>query len=109
MSTTELQTEFQKRVYSLCSKVPKGRVTTYRDIGNALGGYGQVYRAVGAALNRNPFAPKVPCHRVVNSNGNIGGFAKGTKAKIALLKKEGIKVKGGKIADFERVHFRIKK
>jgi methylated-DNA-[protein]-cysteine S-methyltransferase len=104
-----MTSDFQKRVYAVCSRVPKGRITTYRDIGNAIGGYGQVYRAVGAALHKNPFAPKVPCHRVVNSNGNVGGFARGVKAKIAMLKKEGIKVKGGKIADFERVHFQFKK
>ncbi|MBI4140409.1 MGMT family protein, partial [Candidatus Woesearchaeota archaeon] len=68
-------TEFQKRVYELCKIVPKGKVTTYREIGNALGGKGQIYRAVGVALNKNPFAPQVPCHRVVNGNGFVGGFA----------------------------------
>lgn len=108
-SKTSCITEFQKKVYFICSRVPKGKVTTYRDIGNALGGYGQVYRAVGVALSKNPFAPKVPCHRVVKSNGDVGGFAQGVKAKIMLLKKEGIKITGGKIADFEKVHFQFKK
>lgn len=90
-------TEFQQKVYNLCRKVPQGKVTTYREIGNALGGRGQVYRAVGAALNKNPFAPEVPCHRVVKSNGFVGGFARGTKKKIELLEKEGIEVKNGNI------------
>ena len=75
---------FFERVYMLCGKVPKGRVTTYKEIGNALGGRGQVYRAVGVALNRNPHAPAVPCHRVVNSDGRVGGFAHGAKKKIKM-------------------------
>lgn len=91
-------TEFQQKVYDLCRKIPHGKVTTYREIGNALGGRGQVYRAIGVALNKNPFAPEVPCHRVVNSDGFVGGFARGTKKKIELLQKEGIEVNAGKIA-----------
>ncbi|VVB81769.1 Methylated-DNA--protein-cysteine methyltransferase [uncultured archaeon] len=98
---------FADKVYALCKKIPKGRVSTYKDIGNALGGYGQVYRAVGVALNRNSHAPIVPCHRVVNSNGNVGGFAHGTKNKIKLLKAEGIQVVNGKIKEFKKVFFII--
>ena len=100
--------KFADKVYALCRKIPRGRVTTYKEIGNALGGYGQIYRAVGVALNRNPHAPVVPCHRVVNSNGNVGGFAHGTKKKIALLRKEGIKIKDGKIVDFEKMKYKLK-
>jgi len=100
-------TQFQKKVYELCSKIPKGRVTTYKEIGKALGKDGNVYRAIGQALNKNPFAPKVPCHRVVSSNGNIGGFAHGSKVKIRLLESEGIKIKDNKIIDFEKVLFRF--
>jgi methylated-DNA-[protein]-cysteine S-methyltransferase len=97
---------FAERVYTLCKKVPKGKVTTYKDIGNALGGRGQIYRAVGVTLNRNPHAP-VPCHRVVNSDGRVGGFAHGTVKKIKLLEKEGIKIKKGRIVDFEKVRYRF--
>lgn len=46
-------------------------------------------RAVGSALNRNPFAPEVPCHRVIRSDGSIGGFAQGTEQKREMLKREG--------------------
>ena len=55
------------------------------------------------ALSKNPYAPKLPCHRVVKSNGEIGGFTggKGILSKIELLKEEGIEVKNGKIVDFE--------
>ena len=94
-------TEFQKKVYKLCRKIPKGKVSTYKDIGKALRKKGQIYRAVGNALNKNPFAPKVPCHRVVNANGSLGKFAHGVRKKISLLKKEGVTVKNGKIVDFK--------
>jgi methylated-DNA-[protein]-cysteine S-methyltransferase len=99
-------TEFQKKVYSLCRKIPKGKVSTYGEIGKKLG-RGQVYRAVGVALNKNPFAPKVPCHRVVCSDGSIGGFASGVRKKISLLKKENVQVKNNNIVDFKKKLFRF--
>ncbi len=94
-------TEFQKRVYVLCRKIPLGKVTTYKEIGKALG-KGQVYRAVGRALRENPFTPEVPCHRVVCSDGKIGGFkgkteGKEVEEKIKLLKREGVEIINGKI------------
>ncbi len=66
-----------------------------------------MYRAVGNALNKNPFAPLVPCHRVVSSDGSLGGFAYGSKAKIVLLKKEGVAVKNNQIVDFEKKIWRF--
>lgn len=102
-----MTTHFQKKVYELCSKVPFGRVATYKEIGKVLGRKGQIYRAVGRALNKNSFSPKVPCHRVVCSDGRIGGFAFGQKNKIKLLKKEGIKIKNGIIENFEKVFVRF--
>jgi len=99
--------KFADKVYGLCKKVPKGKVTTYKEIGNALGGKGMIYRAVGAALNRNPYAPRVPCHRVVSADGSIGGFAHGSRKKIQMLKKESVKVKSGKIVDFEKKLFKF--
>ena len=98
-------TNFQKKVYGLCKKVPKGRVTTYKEIARKLGT--KAYRAVGTALNRNPFAPVVPCHRVVNSNGSVGGFSRGTINKVKLLKKERIAVKNDKIADFKKYVYKF--
>lgn len=59
-------------------------------------------RAVGNALNKNPYAPQVPCHRVVRSDGAIGGFASGPKKKIALLTKEGVIVSHNKVAPLEK-------
>ncbi len=76
-----MPTKFQNKVYALCNQIPRGRVSSYKDIGDALGSRGLIYCAVGAALNKNPFAPQVPCHRVVCNNGRIGGFASGCKNK----------------------------
>ncbi len=86
---------FNERCYKILKKVPMGKVTTYKEIAKAL--RSKAYRAVGNAMNRNPYAPKVPCHRVVKNDGNIGGFASGTKKKIQMLKKEGIIIEKGKI------------
>jgi len=97
---------FNERVYKLCKKIPRGRVSTYKELGKALGGKGQLYRAVGRALNKNPYAPKVPCHRVISSSGKIGGFASGIKNKIKLLKQEGIEIRNNKI-DLKKHLFRL--
>lgn len=97
---------FADRVYALCRKIPKGRVTTYKIIGNKLGRRGQVYRAVGVALSRNK-SKSVPCHRVVKSTGEVCGFAHGINTKIKLLKKEGIRIKNKRIMGFEKRLFRF--
>ncbi|MEM5877971.1 MAG: MGMT family protein [Candidatus Aenigmatarchaeota archaeon] len=80
---------FKEKVWLLIKKVPKGKVTTYKQIASLLNT--KAYRAVGTACNKNPYKD-VPCHRVVNSNGNIGGYARGKNEKIKLLEKEGIKI-----------------
>ena len=98
---------FQDKVLALCKKIPKGKVSTYKEIGKALHKRGQVYRAVGRALHDNKTPIIIPCHRVVSSDGSIGGYSRGVKKKIALLKKEGISVKNNKIIDFEKKLFRF--
>jgi methylated-DNA-[protein]-cysteine S-methyltransferase len=86
---------FADRVYEvLRDRVPKGKVTTYSALAKAVG-KPQAARAVGNALNRNPYAPKVPCHRVIKSSGEIGGFASGSRNKVNLLRKEGITIEKG--------------
>ncbi|MBU2562787.1 MAG: MGMT family protein [Nanoarchaeota archaeon] len=83
-------TIFQKKVYSIVKKIPKGKTTTYKAIAEQLK---TSPRAIGQALKRNPFAPKVPCHRVINSDKSLGGYAgKNYKSKAKLLKKEGLKI-----------------
>jgi len=98
-------TEFQQQVYDQCSRIPKGRVSTYKEIAHVLGKKGFAYRAVGMALNRNPYAPQVPCHRVVSSNGSLGGFAFGDQKKIEILRTEGIIIENNKIKEFHEKLF----
>ena len=102
--------EFDAKVWKLMEKIPKGRVTTYGLIAKKLNT--KAYRAVGNSCRKNPYAPRVPCHRVVRSNGTIGGFGgktsgKNIEQKIQLLKKENVNVKNGRIVDFEKVLFRF--
>jgi len=82
--------KFDEAVYAKTMEIPRGRVTTYKEVAMAIGKPG-ASRAVGNALNRNPNLIKVPCHRVVKSDLNIGGFARGKEVKKKILKKEGIK------------------
>jgi methylated-DNA-[protein]-cysteine S-methyltransferase len=98
---------FQDKVLLLVKKIPKGKITTYKEIGKALKRRGQVYRAVGRALHDNKTPIIIPCHRVVSSDSLLGGYSRGIKKKIALLKKEGISVKNNKIIDFEKKLFRF--
>ncbi len=86
---------FNERVWALCARVPAGKVTTYGQIARKLNT--RAYRAVGNALNRNPYAPKVPCHRVVGSDGSLTGFAHGIEKKAQLLKLEGVKLNGSRV------------
>src|SRR3989344_3450515 len=94
---------FSTRVYTLLKKVPRGRVTTYKALAEALGT--KAYRAVGNALNKNPHAPIVPCHRVVKSDGSIGGYSEGVRKKIKLLEKEGVVVRNGFVEEFNQRRF----
>lgn len=98
---------FSDECYRLLRRVPKGRITTYKELAQAMGT--KAYRAVGNAMNRNPYAPSVPCHRVVASDGSIGGFARGTSEKIRMLKKEGISVKNGKVVNMSRHLYTFKR
>jgi len=100
---------FQDKVLELVKKIPKGRVSTYKEIGKALRRKGQIYRAIGRALHDNKFPVVIPCHRVVSSSGELGGYSRGVKKKIALLKKEKVFVNHGKIVDFEKKLYRFKK
>lgn len=82
-------TPFQQAVWRACMSIPAGETRSYKWIAEKIGKTGAV-RAVGSALGKNPFAPVVPCHRVIKSDGTLGGFSApgGLKAKLALLKAE---------------------
>lgn len=82
-------TPFQRAVWQACMSIPEGQTRSYKWIAQQIGRPGAV-RAVGSALGKNPFAPAVPCHRVIRSDGTLGGFSApgGLKAKLNLLRRE---------------------
>ncbi len=86
---------FREKVYEVVRKIPKGKVMSYKIISKLVGSP-RAWRAVGNILNKNKDS-KTPCHRVIRSNGRVGGYNQGMKKKIYLLKKEGIIIKDGKI------------
>lgn len=86
---------FEERVWALTARIPEGHVVTYGDLAHRLDS--RAYRAVGAALGRNPHAPDVPCHRVVGSTGRLTGFARGLAAKKRLLESEGVEVENDRV------------
>ena len=88
--------EFTDYFYSLVKQIPKGRVSTYGALAVALGDI-RASRAVGRMLNQNPYAPVVPCHRVVRSDGEFGGEREGAEQRKRLLEKEGIPIKNGRV------------
>ena len=88
-------------VYDMLLRIPEGRVSTYGDIAAALGNPG-ASRAIGRILNKNPNPITVPCHRVVMSDGRIGGYAFGRDRKRQLLGKEGLSFVGDAMEDFEK-------
>lgn len=99
------------KVYEKLKLVPAGKVTTYKLLAEACGV--KAYRAVGQILKRNPYAPSVPCHRVIKSDGNIGGFmgktqGKEVEKKIMMLKKEGIIIEGRKAKNLTDILFSFK-
>jgi len=77
---------FQDEVYAVVKKIPKGKVLTYKQVAEKVG-KPKAYRAVGNILNKN-FDKSIPCHRVIRSDGKLGGYNRGEKAKIEILKKE---------------------
>ncbi len=95
---------FREDFYSLVSQIPSGRVSTYGSLAEALGDK-IAARAVGKMLNQNPYAPEVPCHRVVRSNGTLGGYAKGKEKKKELLEKEGIEINDENVENFRDILF----
>ena len=84
-------TKFQLKVWNYLKTIPKGQVRTYLDVAKAIN-KPKAARAVANAVGKNPNAPKIPCHRVIRSDGSLGGYSGpgGIKTKKKLLKKEGI-------------------
>ncbi|OGW84291.1 MAG: hypothetical protein A2987_01665 [Omnitrophica bacterium RIFCSPLOWO2_01_FULL_45_10] len=82
-------TAFEKKVYRAICEIPPGEARSYKWVARRIG-RGRAYRAVGKALNKNPYPVTIPCHRVVKSDGGIGGYSRGAKLKRRLLKREGV-------------------
>ena len=84
-------TKFQKKVWNYLKTIRKGTVKSYKQVAIAINSPKSA-RAVANAVGRNPFAPKIPCHRVIRSDGSLGGYSGkgGVKTKKLLLKREGI-------------------
>ena len=99
-------TRFQSDCYEALKKVPKGKVITYAGLARMIG-RPKAHRAVGSAMNKNPYAPQVPCHRVVKSNGDLGGFATDIEVKIKRLQEEGVMVSDNRIVDFRSTLYKI--
>ena len=90
----------EEKIYYKLLQVPEGYVTTYGDLAKAINlKNGQ--RVVGKIMKNNPFPVIVPCHRVVKSDGTVGGYAYGIERKKHMLSKEGFKIKDNKILDFK--------
>ena len=81
---------FTAKVYAVVAKIPKGSVLTYKEVARRAGNAAAA-RAGGNIMHNNPDTVKVPCHRVVRSDGAPGGYVRGTQKKIAMLKSEGVK------------------
>jgi len=90
--------DFKQKVFTLTAQIPRGKVTTYQLLARALGDPKKA-RAVGNALNKNIDTKNIPCHRVVRSDGQVGGYAFGGSKKINILESEGIVIKNGAVAD----------
>jgi methylated-DNA-[protein]-cysteine S-methyltransferase len=96
---------FEERCYALLRQIPEGRVSSYREIAHALDS--KAYRAVGNAMNKNPYpTEEYPCHRVVKSDGTIGGYAYGTEEKIKRLEDECLTITEGRVVDFDKILMR---
>lgn len=96
----------EEKVYKKLLEVPTGKVTTYGELARAVGlRNGQ--RIIGRIMKTNPYPVIIPCHRVINSDGKIGGYAWGQEVKANMLSKEGVKIKNGKILKLEERIYRF--
>ena len=86
-------TKFQIKVWKYLKKIPKGSIKTYKDVAIAIN-MPKAARAVANACAMNPYAPKIPCHRVIRSDGGLGGYSGrgGVKKKVILLRSEKVQI-----------------
>ncbi len=96
---------FDEKCYELLKLIPKGKVTTYKELARAMDT--RAWRAVGSAMAKNKSLVIIPCHRVVKSNGMVGEYALGTDKKARLLNDEGVQVVNGRVKDLNKVIYRF--
>mgnify|MGYP003868938901 FL=1 len=89
----------------LVAYIPKGKVTTYKELARATGAP-QACRAIGNALHKNPWSPDIPCHRVVKTNGEVGEFAGGKEKKKKWLKEEGVVLQSDQVVNLAQLMYR---
>jgi methylated-DNA-[protein]-cysteine S-methyltransferase len=94
-------TTFKQKVFEIVKKIPKGKILTYKEVAMKAGSP-EAARAVGNTLHRNR-DPKIPCHRVIGSDGKMHGYNRGIKNKIKLLKKEGGRLKRSQKHEWELI------
>jgi len=97
---------FQEEVLNQVKQIPEGKVTTYGEIAREMTGSVRAARAVAQAVAKNPHPIIIPCHRVVRSDGDVGGYSLGVDKKIRLLRAEGVEIKGRKVVNFEKILFK---
>lgn len=101
-----MATLFQQEVWAALRNIPRGRVSTYADVAQAVG-RPRSARAVGSACAANPRLVEVPCHRVVASCGRVGQYAQGVDKKISLLQREGVEIENNRVCDFDQLRYRL--
>ena len=86
-------TKFQQKVWKYLKNIPRGKVKTYKQVAIAIKRPASA-RAVANACGKNPYAPKIPCHRVIRSDGGLGGYSGrgGIRKKLELLRSEKVKI-----------------
>jgi len=99
-------TDFTKAVLLATKKIPPGKITTYKFLAQAIK-RPKAIRAVASALKKNPNLIKIPCHRVIRSDGRIGGYRLGSKKKSWLLRKEGIVLTKDRVNYFEELIYKF--
>jgi methylated-DNA-[protein]-cysteine S-methyltransferase len=100
-----INSSFNKKCYELLKRIPEGKVTTYKEMANALNT--KAWRAVGNAMAKNKNLFVIPCHRVVRSDGSIGDYALGPDKKSTLLEEEGVMILNGKVKDLDKYMYKF--
>jgi O-6-methylguanine DNA methyltransferase len=94
----------KNRLYELTSQIPEGMISTYKLLAEAIG-KPKAARAVGKLLNSNPYPIIVPCHRIIHSDGRIGGYSNGVERKTDLLISEGVVLRNGRVVNYREILF----